>query len=1464
MQSFRFLFFLLLGLISQKIYAQKNNLLDIPFESTYGNANDTSLPYWVRLMYAEHPNIGNVLMERELFYKNHPFEKNQHTQYFKRWIRIASIYQDEQGNFEAPDFTQWKKSIDVDQQNWNKNNTIEANSQWIGIGPFDFDKEANGRSHAPGSAHVYTVRQSTSNPNILYAGTASAGLWKSTDRGLSWKSLTNQLPTPTIRAIAIHPTNPDIMYFGGNSTIYKTTDGGQSFSVIGGTVFNTLSQTVYGLLIHPNNDLLIFAATNQGLYRSIDAGLTFTQIISASSNSSDYFGEIEAHPTDTNIIYAVLNAASNLYTKFYKSTDQGLTFNSKSGWPVNASSFTGTDNQKRAEITVTPAAPNRIYALLGGEYLGGTGLFGTYRSDDAGETWTHTCCGTGPGGIASISNPNILGYASDGKDNGGQYYYDLAIQADPANPNKVHAAGIMHWISLDAGSTWTNTASWSDPANSKYVHADIHDISISNNEVWIACDGGVFYSSDSGKVTFNKRQYGIQGPEFWGFGMGFKDGDIMIGGTYHNSHLLKNHNTYINGWVSYTGSADGMRGFVNPANPKIVYNDSGKDLLLDSRTATFTRMAFDKKPNANWYPGENCPLRWHPRSYNIIYSGVGAILWKTEDDGNSWTQIKDFGDGKITDIEISWSNPNVMYIVQYPTNFYADKIIWRSNDAGVNWLNVTPSNSITNSNNDLAMDLTISDSSENEIWLGFISPFNWTNADGYKIFYSNNGGTNWSNWTTSLLNGESIVNLEFYRGSPGGIYIGTRKGVYYRDKTMNNWVQHNNGLPLLTSSTKVLPYYKEGKLRNATNRGIFEGNAYQLFHPSAQASADKLISHCIRDTLYLFDYSAYYKTNATFTWAISPAPSYITNIHDENPKVVFSSPGTYSIELTVSDSLGTSTKTFNQFYTITNECGFDSVPGNALQITSDGQRAVTSSLKITTNSLTITCWVKPMGNQSSYAGLVFNYNSSVSTSVSGLNVRDNNELGYHWRGSNWSWSSGLYLTPGEWNHVAMVVTPTSVTIYKNGIGKTHATTISPSEFTELVLGSYSNWNSRTFKGYMDEVCIYNRSLSKNEIQNVMHLTKNNSNAPNLVAYYQFNETIGPILDRIGLNHANLMAGAARSTSTVPCSDGFYDRVLVSSSGTYTLPNTGVTLTFPSNGVYPNGDLVVSKLKGNPDFAPNSDLLGNYYIVVNNYGPNSTFSPLEQIKLKEIASISPSLINEPQKVRLYKRRSVDDLNTWNLLGQVDSLESGIKGNAQFGSSKNINSFSQFVVSFGTPTPLPIHWNYFRAIPIYPDFVQLDWSTISEFNSNYFIVERSSDNIHYDSIGQKKAKGFSNQMSNYTYIDSFPIHGVSYYRIKEIDFDGGINQSSVRSVIFRAPQNEINIFPNPIKTGESLQIEHVFNFINIQIIDANGKVIIQEQIGPGIQSILINTLSIGPYYLKTTTPNGVIKIHKFNKI
>ena len=103
------------------------------------------------------------------------------------------------------------------------------------------------------------------------------------------------------------------------------------------------------------------------------------------------------------------------------------------------------------EISVTASDPNLIYILASGAVGVDGGLYGIYKSTDAGESFTFECCDGAPGGVASVTNPNILGWSEDGTGEGGQYYYDLAMGASPTDADRLFGAGINVWRSTDAG-----------------------------------------------------------------------------------------------------------------------------------------------------------------------------------------------------------------------------------------------------------------------------------------------------------------------------------------------------------------------------------------------------------------------------------------------------------------------------------------------------------------------------------------------------------------------------------------------------------------------------------------------------------------------------------------------------------------------------------------------------------------------------------------------------------------------------------------------------------------------------------------------------------------------------------------------------------------------------------------------------------------------------------------------------
>ena len=838
------------------------------------NSESEKLPNWAELMYSENPDDGKVIKLYKEFYKTNEFVKNKHTQYYKRWTRNISRY---------------TNSI-------NENSTSKSSNQWECIGPWDFDQHAASRSYAPGAAHVYTVEQALSNNNVIYAGTATAGAWKSIDKGINWELLTADLILGGVYAIEIDFTDYNIVYISGNGGIYKSVDGGQNWNTIGDVSFNSLSQSVKDMKLSPTNNLNLFVASDEGLYSSSDGGNNFTQIMSGN------FLEIEFHPNNPNTMYFVKQAGDS--TLFYRSNDGGATItNFTNGWP-NPNSVGG--QQKRTEIAVSIASPDKIVALATGSANGGSGLYGIYISMDKGTNWTFQCCGPQPAGAPDTNNINMMGWADNGLDDGGQYYYDLGLAVNPNNADIIHVGGVQHWISFDNGVNFNCPAKWSHPHKKEYIHADIHDINYFGNDLWFACDGGIFYS-DNAADSVTKRMFGIAGSDFWGFGAGFKDGEVMLGGTYHNGTLLKDNNTYINDWIC-TDGGDGIRGFVNFGNSRIAYSDYGGKILSGDRTVSISAFSMNMKPNGSYIIGESSQMEFDPRCYNWHYIGNDTTLWLSKNNGSSFEAIHHFDD-KVTSVEVSWSNPDVIYVATWES-WWGTKKIWKTDNAGQNWTEITPTN--INGQAWIPYDITISSYDENTLWIARTSMYGGVaDAEGYEVFKSIDGGQSWINWSTPTLDNINITNIEHQRGSNGGVYIGTRDNVYYRNNSMTDWEIYDNNLPKSTFSTQLIPYYREGKLFNGTNRSAYEVDFYENSPPSAQIAANKLEINCMNDTVHFVDHSAVRLSSASWQWSFpGGTPSSSTQ---EDPVVVYSQPGTYDVSLTVTDAFGTSSQSYTDF-----------------------------------------------------------------------------------------------------------------------------------------------------------------------------------------------------------------------------------------------------------------------------------------------------------------------------------------------------------------------------------------------------------------------------------------------------------------------------------------------------------------------------------------------------------------------
>lgn len=860
------LFFYFLILINSAVYTQN---LQKPTPNEINN-----LPSWAQMMYSENPSIFIVDSLYRDYYSKNIFKKSFHTQFYKRWRRKYLNFSDENGFIHEPSQAEMYQIELV----YRKKQPNSKSSNWSIVGPITNYQEAG--EQGSGQTNVYSVDQCLNNPSILYCGTEPGEVYKSTDEGFSWTLVSlNENFGSGVTAVEVHSTNPDIVFAGGNNGVFRSIDGGQSWT-------NVLPNSNFGLneiLIHPTNDQVVFACTDKGLYRSTDGGTTWNMLFS----NKTY--DIKTNTADESILYIVRNNPIAIICEFLKSTDFGATWNVQSnGW------FSSTDaarNDGGARLAVTPANPNRIYAYLIGEAKANDfGYIGVYRSDDGGTSWTLP---NGPvGGPYTTNHVNLaIGWADWTYHQG---FYNCALMASPNNPDEILVGGLNLYKSTDGGGTFTPVAGYVGGPLS--MHVDMQDFRAIGNTAWVSTDGGIYRSNDFFNANYEFRMSGVHGSDYWGFGSGWNE-DVLVGGLYHNGNLA-HHENYGPGNFLELGGGESPTGYVNPGqNQRTYFSDiAGKIIPLNLNDA-ITNAAFGMSPNESYWAAESSEMEFHPNCYSIAYIGKDNSIWKTTDAGASFNLLYSFGTNtanQIKYIEISSSNPNVIYLNQQPSSG-SNGIIWKTIDGGLTWTQLNKP-----SGNSRRMLISINPENENELWLGYPD-----GSNGFKVYRTINSGQTWENLTSSILNNESVQALIHVAGTDGGIYIATNRSVYYR----NNQTQFqlvNSGLPLFTNGNILQPFYRDSKIRLATyGKGIWESGLNESpSYPIARAMVDKLDQQviCEIDSFYFEDHSFLNHTNATWNWTFPTGSPSNSNLR--NPSVLFTQGGTHTAILQITDGNG--------------------------------------------------------------------------------------------------------------------------------------------------------------------------------------------------------------------------------------------------------------------------------------------------------------------------------------------------------------------------------------------------------------------------------------------------------------------------------------------------------------------------------------------------------------------------------
>ena len=647
-----------------------------------------------------------------------------------------------------------------------------ATATWIAKGPSNI------------GGRITTMAISQQNPNVLYAGAADGGVLKTTNAGVNWTALFDDQPSLSMGAIAVDPTNDNIVYVGtgeANSSgdsydgvgMFKSTNGGATWIHLG------LEETrhIGKVVIDPANTNILYVAAlgtlfsgnpERGVYKSTDAGATWNHVLFV--NDTTGVVDLSINPQNPDILLAASwqrkrGPQGRLYvggvgSGIWRTTDGGSSWSRLSnGLPAPAT------NVGRPGIGISPSNPAVAYAWFADDP---GNLFGVFKTTNGGDSWFAVTSGGSTGGF-------------------GWYFGNVWVH--PTNENIVFTAGVPLARSTNGGSNWTTTGT---------THVDIHALVFhptNPNLMYVGNDGGFGTSTNGGTNWTRYANQDLFITQFYAGGIDYLNPALSIGGTQDNG-TPRTTTGNLSDWGSINGG-DGFYAVIDYTNSNYQYAESQYGFIVRTTNnwASSSSASSGFTGRKNW----STPIVIDPNNPTVLYTG-SHMVHRTANRAQSWTAISpDLSDGPvpgfsayatITSIDVATTDSNAIIAGTDDAN------VWMTANWGTNWTSVSaglPNRWITRVRFD-PTDRNIA----------------YVTCSGYRvdsylphIFRTTDFGGSWQDISGNLP--EAPINVVLVDPQyTSRLYVGTDVGCYFTTNTGASWAAMGTGLPNVAVSDMQL------------------------------------------------------------------------------------------------------------------------------------------------------------------------------------------------------------------------------------------------------------------------------------------------------------------------------------------------------------------------------------------------------------------------------------------------------------------------------------------------------------------------------------------------------------------------------------------------------------------------------------------------------------------------------------